>query len=172
MAAAAFQSLDDLVGAPGACSQSRSQVLDRLMMQGIDLNPVTQAGMKKGACLKGDLMRDFLAVTLLLVADEKVWLSFKFLVERASQGHIDQLHAPANAKKGQTGPDRQIKEKKLAGITLNRDGAGSRFFFLPVEGRIQIAPAGQEQAVTKIKYGGQRLPISYDRDQDGRGSSP
>lgn len=172
MAAAAFQSLDDLVGAPGACSQSRSQVLDRLMMQGIDLNPVTQAGMKKGACLKGDLMRDLLAVTLLLVADEKVWLSFKFLVERASQGHIDQLHAPADAKKGQAGPDRQIKEKKLAGITLSRDRAGSRFFFLSVEGRIQIAPAGQEQAVTKVKNSGQRLLIPYDRDQDGRGSSP
>src|SRR5437764_1464655 len=73
------------------------------------------------------------------------------LDQRPAQCHVDHLHAPADAEHRHLALDRAPGERDLAPVALDHGLARLGVSFGAVAGRIDIGPAGKDEAVDAVE---------------------
>ena len=84
---------------------------------------------------------------VVLVAD----LVGEVLPERAAAGHVHDLHAAADAEEGDVALERAPGQRDLERVPLRPHAAGHRVGLGAVGGRVDVGPAGQDQAVQHVE---------------------
>ena len=95
LALRAFHGFDDAVGSHGRDTQVRAGGVDRLVVEGIDQNPVAEQTVEQRIAHRGDAVRALGTRRLLRVFDEFAlrMRGLLILVHRAAEGNSEHLHA-------------------------------------------------------------------------------
>ena len=75
----------------------------------------------------------------------------QMLVQRAAERDVHHLHPAADGEHGQIAFDGRTQERDLKAIALGHGADGLRVGLLAVGGRVQVGPAGQDQAVEAVE---------------------
>ena len=97
----------------------------------------------------------------------------EMLGDAAAEGDVEQLHAAADAEHGQLALERGAGERELEPVAKRVAGLVGGIGVLAVGGGVEIAPAGQQQAVDDLErlLGSVRV-VGIDGDDQRRSAGP
>ena len=153
LALRAFHGFDDAVGSHGRDTQVRAGGVDRLVVEGIDQNPVAEQTVEQRIVHRGDAVRALGTRRLLRVFDEFAlrMRCLLILVHRAPEGYGEHLHAATDAEHGNLPIVGAASQQQLEGVAHGIDAAQLRQRLLVHPERVQIGAAREQQAVGALQ---------------------
>ena len=144
-----FQPLNEAVLAEGGDHKPRGGLVGRLMVLAVDEEGVLPDDLREqGAPAEGDGVD---LGPVVVVGD--VLQGLDVLIEGAAQKGIEHLNAPADAEDGLVGGEEGAEQLRLGGVPQGVGLAAGGDAGLPVEGGLDVAAAGQQQAVAFQRLG-------------------
>lgn len=96
----ALKTLNDTVGRKGRCLKSLADLVDGLVVAGVDLRRAAKGLIKRGTLQKAHFVNRIGAKCLLRMLDVGFGeLRAKVLINRTAEGNVDELAASADAQK-------------------------------------------------------------------------
>ncbi|MNR09687.1 hypothetical protein D3C85_1259010 [compost metagenome] len=84
----------------------------------------------------------------------EAWFGVDLLVDVATQGHVDFLHATADAEDRQATGDGQLHQRQVEQVAVTVLGLAWGFILLAIKGRVDVAAgAGQVNTVSHVQVG-------------------
>ena len=141
---------------PGHGRQLRGQPAHRLVVAAVyGQPPLPQQTEKRGAGRHRHPVGGPAVGLFHLMVYRRARLCGHVLVQRAPQGHVQHLDAPADAQKGQALPQRLPGEGQLHLVPLGADRAAAGQCFFAVQRGQRVGAAGQQHAVQPAAQRGQ-----------------
>ena len=149
LALRAFHGFDDAVGRDGRHTQVRTGGGNRLVVEGIDQNPLAEQTVDQRIGHRGDAVRAFGTRRLLRVFDEFALRMCCLLILEycAAEGDGEHLHAATDAEHGNLPIVSAADQQQLEGVAHRIDAAQLRQRLLVHPEWVQISATREQQTV-------------------------
>jgi hypothetical protein len=156
---------------PGRHGEAGSQVFDGLVMEGLgDQHAGIERGLEPASFAHRDPMGSPIPRDRRIVPNLARLFRWKILVERASHGNVDQLHAAADPQDREPPLARGMKEGQLELVPpgIHRSQCRGGMGIVPLG--IQVVPAGQYQPIEGIEGSTRRIRTDRRSEENGNSS--